>query len=410
MMGQTEKRKRKVKSLHVRPISEVARSVGIRKKYLESYGEHTAKLSLDLLRIIKNKKRGKYVIVTSVTPTPFGEGKTITAIGLSMALGRLKKRSIPCVTQSPISNIFGTRGVGLGAGMCQLFPVEDANLHLTGDTHAIQSAHNLCAAYLDNSIFNGNPLDINPDHVLWKRVLDVEDRALRYINTGLGSKTDGISRKTGFEFITASELAAIVALAENMKDLRERIGRIIVAITRKEKPVTCEDIKAAGAMTVLLKNAIKPNLLQTTEGTPCLVHALSSGDVGLGVTSVIADRIALGLSEYAIVETGFGAELGAEKFFDIKCRTSDIKPDLAVIVCSVRALKMHSNDFEISADKQLPRELLRENISAIERGLSNLEKQIENVKTFGIPVVICINRFNNDTDKEISAIEKRVKD
>jgi len=401
-------RKRK-EALHLRPISDVARSLGIRKKYVELYGQYKAKISLDILSSLKKRKKGKYILITSLTPTPFGEGKTVSAIGLSMAFAKLKKRAVACIMQPALSGIFGMKGSASGAGRAQVFPRGDANLHLTGDNHAVESAHNLCAAYLENSIFNGNPLDIDSGSVTWKRVMDVGDRALRNISVGLGGKTDGISRKTGFDLTSTSELMAILALAENLKDLRERVGKIVLAFTKKGKPITCEDIKAAGAMTALLKDALKPNLLQTTEGTAAFMHTGAFGTTSLGTASTVADKIALGLSDYVLSESSFGADIGAEKFFDIKCRINGLKPDAAVIVCSVRALKMHSGDFEISTQK-MPRELLRENISAVERGFTNLEKQIENVRTFGVPVVLCINRFSGDTEKEIAAITRRAAD
>lgn len=401
--------KKRTRKMQLKPIAEIARSAGIKRKFLELYGPYKAKVSLDILPALKKKKIGKYILVTSITPTPFGEGKTLTAIGLSMAFKRLKKKAIACITQPCLGGIFGIKGTGTGGGLSQVFPREDANLHLTGDSHAVEAAHNLCAAYLENSIFKGNPLDIDPESITWRRVIDSNDRVLRNINTGLGSKTDGIPRKTGFDTTATSELMAILSLAENLKDLRERVGKIIFAFTKKGKPVTCEDIKAAGAMVALLKDAIKPNLLQTTEHTPCFMHTGSVGDTSLGASSIIADKIALRLCDYVIVETGFGADLGAEKFFDIKCRVSALKPDAAVIVCSARALKMHSGDFEVTATR-LPREIARENVSAVERGLSNLEKQIGNLRTFGVPVIVSVNRFAEDTDKEIQAIKKRALD
>lgn len=405
-----KKRSRNIKAtdkVHLKPIAEIAQSAGIRKKFLESFGPYKAKISLDILKALK--KKGKYILVTSITPTPFGEGKTLTAIGLSMAFKRLKKKAISCTMQPSLGDIFGIKGTATGSGLSRVFPAEEANIHLTGDTSAVEAAHNLCAAYMDNSIFKDNPLDIDAGTITWKRVTSVNDRSLRNVNVGLGSKTDGIPRKTGFDMTASSELMAILALATDLEDLRERIAKIVIAFTKKGRPVTCKDIKVAGAMAALLKNAIKPNLLQTTEHTASLMHTGSSGRGSLGTGSIVADKIALGLCDYAIVETEFGADIGAEKFFDIKCRISGLKPDAAVIVCSTRALKMHSGDFEITQTK-LPRELSRENISAIERGLSNMEKQIENLRTFAIPVVVCINRFNEDTDKEIHAVKRRAVD
>lgn len=406
-MKKGQRGRKKSQEPKLKPIEEIAMSAGIRKKYLELYGPYKAKISLDILKGMRKGKKGKYVLLTSVTPTPFGEGKTLTAIALSMAFRRLRKKAISCIMQPHLGGIFGIKGTGTGAGLSQVFPSEDANLHLTGDTHAVMSAHNLCAAYLDNSIFRGNPMNIDPASITWTRAIDTNDRSLRVINTGLGSKTDGISRKTGFKIAPASELMEILTLAEGVKDLRERIGRTIVAFTIKGKPVTCEDIKVAGAMTLLLKDALKPNLLQTTEHTPCFMHAGSFGNTSLGSSSLIADRIALGLCDYVVTETGFGTDMGAEKFFDIKCRISGLKPDACVIVCSARAFKAHSGDFDVNATRRLLRELSRENVSAVERGLSNLEKHAENLHTFGVPVVVCINRFPEDTDKEVHAISRR---
>lgn len=391
----------------LKPIKDIARAIGIREKYIEPYGQYKAKVSLDIFNALKSKKKGKYILVTSITPTPLGEGKTVTAIGLSMALNRMKKRAVACLPQPSVGAIFGVKGPGTGGGLSQIFPREEANLYLTGDSCAVQAAQNLCAAYLDNSVFHGNPLGIDPGTVVCKRAINANDRFLRTITIGLGSKSDGITRKTGFEQTAASEPMAILALTDGIKDMRKRIGRIIIGFTPKGKPVTCEDIKAAGSMAVLLKDAIKPNLLQTSEATPCFVHTGSTADAGLGTSSIISDEIALRLCDYVVTETGFGSDIGAEKFFNIKCRISGNKPDLAVIVCSLRALKMHSDDFSVTPGKQLPRELYRENVSAVERGFSNLEKQIENLQTFGVPVVVCINRFKEDTEKEIAAAKRR---
>ena len=398
---------RKSQKLNIKPIHEVARSVGIKKKYLENYGGNIAKISLEILKSIRKKNTGKYILVTSITPSPIGEGKTVTSIGLAMAFKKLNKKSILCMAQPSLSSIFNSKKVATGGGHARIVPTENINLHFTGDIHAVMAAHNLCAAYLENSIYNGNPLDINPENIAWRRVSGINDRSLRNINTGLGGKADGISRKTGFDYVGSSELIGILTLSSGLSDMRLRIGKIVVGFTTKGKPITCEDIKAAGAMAALLKDAIKPNLVQTSDNTPCLVHSGASEITSLGLSSVIADKIALGFSEYAIAETEHGCDLSVEKFIDIKCRTSGIKPDAVVLVCSVRTLKMHSGDIEINNDK-VPREALRENVSAVERGLPNLEHQIEIIKTFGIPVVVCINRFEEDTDKEIHAIERRV--
>ncbi|NQU95446.1 MAG: formate--tetrahydrofolate ligase [Candidatus Omnitrophica bacterium] len=399
------KRKEKV---NLKPITDVARFLGIKKQYLENYGPYKAKISLDLLRSLRRKKQGKYILVSSITPTPLGEGKTVTAIGLSMAFNKLKKKAVVCLMQPALGGIFGIKGTASGGGAAQVLPSEDVNLHLTGDTHAVESAHNLCAAYLENSTFKGNPMDIDTASIIWRRALDTNDRSLRNVNIGLGSKTDGTTRKVGFEIVDSSEIMAILALSDNIKDMRERLGKVILGFNKKGKPVKTEDIKVAGAMAALLKDAIKPNLLQTREGTPCFMHTGAPGDTSLGVTSVVADKIALGLCEYVITESAFGADLGAEKFFDIKCRAGGLTPDVAVLVCSVRGLKMHSGDVDVVLGRPLPKDIFHESVSAVERGLSNLEKQVENLTTFGIPVVVCINRMKDDTDKEITAITRRV--
>lgn len=406
MKGKVPVRKKSPK-MQMRPIEDVARSIGIRKKYLELYGLYKAKISLDILASIKKKKRGKYILITSITPTHLGEGKTVTCVGLSMALNRMKKKAASCISQPSIEDVFGIRGPGTGAGLSQIFPGEEANLHLTGDSSAVLTAQNLCAAYLDNSIFYANHLNIDTNSIRLKRIINANDRSLRVVNIGMGSKTDGVSRKTAFESTPASEVMAILALAGGMKDLRKRLGRIIVGFTKKGKPVTCDDLKVAGSMSVLLRDAIKPNILQTSEGTPCFVHTGSAGNSALGASSILSDTIALGLCDYTVTETAFGADLGAEKFFNIKCRASGMVPDVSVLVCSMRALKMHSGDYEIAEDKPLPKEFYRENVSAVERGLSNLEKQIENLQVFGVPIVVCINRFKEDTDKEINAVKRR---
>ena len=392
----------------LKPIISVARSIGINKKYVELRGVYKAKISTDIMKSLTKRKKGKYILVTSITPTHFGEGKTVTAIGLSMAFNKLKKRSIACIPQPSLGGIFGLKGVGTGSGRAQALPAEDANLYFTGDNYAVEAANNLCAAYLDNTIYKVNPLDIDQDSITWRRVTEINDRFLRNINVGLGSKADGAPRKTGFNITASSELMAILSLCENPGDLKARIGKIILGFTKKKgKPVTCDDIKATGAMAALLKDAIKPNLIQTSEGTACFMHAGSFANLSIGGSSVLADKIALSLSDYVITESGFGADMGAEKFLDIKCRASGLAPDVAVIACTIRGLKMHSGDFEINPSKPLPKDLSRESVSSVERGFSNLEKQISNLKNFGIPVIVCINRFGSNTEKEIAAVKKR---
>ena len=406
-MDSTVKKKR-VRKIELLPIAEIARSAGIKKKFIEPCGAFAAKISTELLKA--RKKHGKYIVVSSLTPSPAGEGKTVTAIALSMALRRLKKKAIACIPQPSLSGLLGTKGPGTGGGLSKVFPEEEINLRLTQDFYAVETAHNLCAAHIDNVIFQGNQVDINPESITWKRVTGVCDRSLRNVNTGMGSKADGIQRKTGFDITGSSELMAILSLSENLKDLRNRVGQIVVGFTKKEKPISCESLKIAGAMTAILRSALKPSLFQTAEGVPCIVHGGTVGNLSVGGSSVVADKMALGLSDYAISETGFSADTGAEKFFDIKCRASNLKPDAVVLVCTIRALKINSGDFDIIVGKPLPRELARENISSIERGLSNLEKQIDNLKTFGIPVVVCINRFNENTEKEIQITKRRITD
>lgn len=391
----------------IRPITEIAKAIGIQEDELELYGKYKAKIELSILQRLKNKPNGKYIDVTAITPTPLGEGKTVTTIGLSLGLAKLGKRVATCIRQPSLGPVFGIKGGAAGGGYSQVIPMEDFNLHLTGDVHAVGLAHNLCAAFLDNHVFKGNKLNIDMSNILWRRVVDVSDRALRNIEIGLGGKEDGIPRKSGFDITVASEVMAILALTSDLKDLRNRLGKIVVAFTTDGKPVTAEDLKVAGAMEVLLKDAIKPTLMQTLEHTPCFVHAGPFANIAHGNNSIIADRIALKLSEYVVTESGFGADCGAEKFFNIKCRLSGLIPNAVVVVCSVRALKMHSGDFKVVAGKPLDEGLLKENVGAVERGAGNLEKQIENMKQFGIPVVVAINKFTSDTKNEIEAVRKR---
>jgi formate--tetrahydrofolate ligase len=323
-----------------------------------------------------------------------------------MTLNRIGARSIVCIRQPSLGPVFGIKGGAAGGGYSQVVPMEDFNLHLTGDVHAVSIAHNLCAAFLDNSLFKGNKLDIDPESIMWRRVVDVSDRYLRNITVGQGTEQDGIPRNSGFDITVASEVMAILALTDSLKDLRKRIGNIVVAYTKNGKPVTAEDLKVAGAMTVLMKDAIKPTLMQTLEHTPCLVHAGPFANIAHGNSSIIADKIALKLTDYVVTESGFGADCGAEKFFDIKCRASGLKPDAVVMVCTIRALKMHSGRFEVIAGRPLDKGLVTEHIDAVIEGTSNLKKHIENMKGFGIPVVVAINRFTPDTDKEVDTVKK----
>jgi len=391
----------------MRPITEVAKEWGIKDKYLEMYGPYKAKISLDIMEDIKNKPMAKYIDVTAITPTPLGEGKTVTTIGVTQALNKVGKRAIVCIRQPSLGPVFGIKGGAAGGGYSQVLPMEDFNLHLTGDVHAVSISHNLLAAFIDAHIFHGNELDIDPDNIFWRRVVDVSDRALRNIITGLNG--EGLVRETGFDISVASEIMAILALATDLKDLRKRLGRIVVATTKNGKPVTADDLKCGGSMTMLMKDALKPNLLQTLEGTACFVHAGPFANIAHGNNSIVADQIAVRLGEYVVTESGFGADLGAEKFLNIKCRASGLKPNCAVVVATVRALKMHGGAGKVVAGKPMPEELIKENLPALEKGCANLQKHIENMKLHGIPVVVAVNRFTNDTEKEIELIRKFAK-
>ena len=391
----------------LKPIKTVAKTLGLKEKELQLYGDYKAKVALSSLERLKKRKTGKYIDVTAITPTPLGEGKTVNTIGLAMSLNRIGKRTTVCIRQPSLGPVFGIKGGAAGGGYSQVVPMEDFNLHLTGDVHAVGLAHNLCAAFLDNSIFKKNPLNIDTASIMWRRAVDVSDRFLRNIKIGLGGPQDGFERDSGFDITVASEVMAILALTDGLKDLRKRLGRIVLATTKDGRPVTAEDIKVAGAMAVLLKDALKPNLLQTLDNTPCFVHAGPFANIAHGNSSILADKIALKLSEYVVTESGFGADCGAEKFFNIKCRISGLRPNCVVMVCTVRALKMHSGKFNVVAGKPLDPKLLQENLEALEQGSSNLEKQIENMKLFGVPVVVAINRFTADTNKEIELIRKK---
>jgi len=389
------------------PIQHIAGKLGIDKKYLISYGDYIAKINLGLLDKISNRRRGKYVLVTAITPTPLGEGKTVTTIGLSMALNRIGRSASVCIRQPSLGPVFGIKGSAGGGGYSQVLPREDFDLHFTGDAHAVSLAHNIAAAFLDNSLFRANSHSIDINKIYWRRAVDIGDRFLRNVKIGLGTKQDGIVRDSGFDITASSELMAILALSRDLVDLRKRLGRIVLAETTKGRPITCEDINVAGLMAVLLKDAIKPNLIQTIENTPCFVHTGPFANIAHGSSSIIQDRIALAFSDYVVTEAGFGADCGAEKFFDIKCRVGALKPDVAVIVCSVRALKAHGGVCKVVPGKPLEDCLSRENLPALEVGICNLEKQIENVLLFGIPVTVAINRFDSDTRSEIEFVRRK---
>lgn len=389
------------------PIQKIAQSLGIKEKELQLYGDYKAKIDLSIIERIKERPLGKYVLVTAITPTPLGEGKTVTTIGLSMALNRIGEKTITCIRQPSLGPVFGIKGGASGGGYSQVSPMEDFNLHFTGDAHAVGLANNLLAAFLDNSLCKGNALQIKQESIAWRRVIDVSDRFLRNINIGLGGKDDGCPHMSGFDITAASEIMAILALTSGLEDLRKRLGRIVVAEDMQGNPVTAEDLKAAGSMCVLLKDALKPNLIQTLEHTPVMVHAGPFGNIAHGNSSILADQIALRLGDFVVTEAGFGADLGAEKFFDIKCRYSGLRPNAVVMVCTIRALKMHSGRFKVVAGKPLDEGLVSEDLGAIEEGVCNLEKQIENVSLFGLPCIVAINRFKTDTAKEIALVKKK---
>ena len=389
----------------LKPINDIAASLGIQPDEVENYGKYKAKIDLSILERLKNKPNGKYIDVTAITPTPLGEGKTTTTIGLGMGMNRICKKTVITIRQPSLGPVFGIKGGAAGGGYSQIVPMEDFNLHLTGDNHAVSVTHNLLSAFIDNHLMHGNKMNIDPFSITWPRVVDISDRALRNIIIGLGGKDQGVPRETGFDICVASEVMAILALATSLKDMRERLGRIIIGSTRDGKPVSAEDLKCAGAMTVLMKDALKPNLLQTLENTPAFVHSGPFGNIAHGNSSIVADQVALKCADFVITESGFGADLGAEKFMNIKCRYSGLTPNAAVIVATVRALKMHGGVGKIVAGKPLPDELVRENIPAVEKGCENLIQMIENMKLFGIPSVVAINTFHTDTRAEIEAIK-----
>jgi len=403
-----------------RPITEVAAAAGIPAGDLEPYGDVKAKVRLSILDHLADRPNGKYIDVTAITPTPLGEGKTTTAVGLTQAMGVIGKNVFLCIRQPSMGPTFGIKGGAAGGGYSQVIPMEEFNLHLTGDIHAVSIANNLLAAAIDARIKHEDHaddetwaktglgrVDIDPATITWRRVVDVNDAALRFIETGLSDKwLDGPRRKTGFDISVASEIMAILALAADVKDMRRRLGRIIVAMNKSGEPVTAQDIGCAGAMMVLMKDAIKPNLMQTLEGQPAFVHAGPFANIAQGNSSIIADRIALKLADYVVTESGFGADIGMEKFFDIKCRASGLQPNCVVLVGTIRALKMHGGGPKVTPGKPLPKEYVQEDLDLLGKGLCNLVRNIEIARMFGVPVVVAINRFPADTDAEVELARK----
>ena len=378
-------------------ILEIASIAGIDEKYIELYGKNKAKLDLSLLSDLQSKPDGKLVLVTAINPTPAGEGKTTTTIGLADGMKRIGKSVAVALREPSLGPVFGVKGGAAGGGWAQVVPMEDINLHFTGDFHAIGAANNLLAAMLDNHIYQGNSLNINPERITWKRCVDMNDRQLRVVRDGLGGRTGGVPRDDGYDITVASEIMAVLCLSNSISDLKDRLGRIIVGYTYDEKPVTASDLKAAGAMTALLKDALKPNLVQTLEGTPAFVHGGPFANIAHGCNSVIATKTAMKVADYAITEAGFGADLGAEKFLDIKCRMAGLTPSAVVIVATVRALKMHGGLAKT--------ELNTEDTDALERGIPNLLRHLSNIKNvYKLPCVVAVNRFPTDTDKEIETI------
>ncbi len=389
-------------SVEMKPITEIAASAGISDEYLEQYGKYKAKIDLSLLDK-STKKDGKLILVTAITPTPAGEGKTTTTIGLADGMKRIGKNVAVALREPSLGPVFGIKGGAAGGGYAQVVPMEDINLHFTGDFHAIGAANNLLAAMLDNHIYQGNALNIDPRRITWKRCVDMNDRQLRFVTDGLGGRVNGTPREDGYDITVASEIMAVFCLSSSIDDLKDRLSRIIVGYTYDEKPVTAGDLKAVGAMAALLKDAIKPNLVQTLEGTPAFVHGGPFANIAHGCNSVMATRLAMKIGDYAITEAGFGADLGAEKFLDIKCRMADLTPSAVVMVATIRALKMHGGLAKT--------ELNQENLEALEKGIPNLLRHVSNIKNvYKLPSVVAINRFPTDTDREVELIINKCKE
>lgn len=386
----------------LKPIQEIAETAKIDAQYLEPYGQYKAKIALQLLDDKQNQPNGKLVLVTAINPTPAGEGKTTTTVGLADSLRRLGKNAVLAIREPSLGPVFGVKGGAAGGGYAQVVPMEDINLHFTGDFHAIAAANNLLAAMLDNHIYQGNALGIDVRRITWKRCMDMNDRQLRFITDGLGGRVNGVPREDGFEITAASEIMAILCLSQNREDLKQRLSKIIIGYTQDDKPVTACDLKAHGAMAALLKDALNPNLVQTLEGTPAFIHGGPFANIAHGCNSLVATKMAMKIGEYTITEAGFGADLGAEKFIDIKCRMASLKPDAVVIVATVRALKFNGGLEKTSLDQ--------ENLEALEKGLPNLLQHVENItRVFGLAAVVAINRFPTDTQAELDLIEQRCK-
>ena len=391
---------------HLLPIADIAAQMGLLPDHLEMYGRNVAKIDLDAVGDITSQPKGKYVVVTAITPTPLGEGKTTTSVGLAQAMKHVGKRGLLALRQPSMGPTFGIKGGAAGGGYSQVVPMENLNLHLTGDFHAVTAAHNLLAAMVDNHLHHGNALGLALKKITWRRVLDVNDRALRNMVIGMGGNEDGVVRQSGFDITAASEVMAILALANDANDLRARLGRIVVGYTNDDVAVTAEQIGCAGAMAVILRDAVKPNLMQTLENTPAVIHAGPFGNIATGNSSVIADKLGIHLCDYLITEAGFGADMGAERFFNIKCRVSGMTPDAAVLVATVRALKAHSGQYRVVAGKPLPPDMLKENPDDVRAGAANLVKQIENVKAHGVSPVVAINAFPGDFASEHEVIRE----
>ena len=386
------------------PLAEVAATAGIPGEFLELYGDGAAKIKLEATDALKDRDSAKYVVVSAITPTPLGEGKTTTTVGLGQAFKHIGKSATIAIRQPSMGPTFGIKGGAAGGGYSQVVPMDLFNLHLTGDMHAVTAAHNMCSAILDAHLYHGNELGLDLHNITWRRVLDINDRSLRNVTLGLGGRLDGVPRESGFDITAASEVMAALALATSLQDLREKMGNIVVGYTKENTPVTAEELGVAGAMTVILREAIKPNLMQTLEGTPALVHTGPFGNIATGNSSIIADQIGIKTGDFLLTEAGFGADMGAERFFNIKCRYSGLSPDAAVLVATVRGLKAHSGNHRIVAGRPLPEALLAENPDEVHAGGDNLRKQLENMKLHGVTPVVAINTFPEDKEADLAAI------